>query len=76
MDRLVVGVTFSEARGGYVGTCEALGQPIVALSLGNLRRRAEALLGGQPIVVLHLDKLARRERDQRRSGGQAGTWPR
>jgi hypothetical protein len=79
MDRVVIAVTFSEERGGYVGTSEALSQPIVALSLGSLRKRAEALLPEQPIVVLNLDKAARRERDQRRRrGGYGGAeqWPR
>jgi hypothetical protein len=77
--KLMISVTFDEARGGYIGTCPELSQqPVVALSLGGLRRRIEQLLfpDDDVIVMLHLDKLARRERDQRRRGGVAGVWPR
>ena len=42
-DRLEVSVTFDE-RLGYVGTAPELREPVVALSLGGLRRRIEALL--------------------------------
>jgi len=39
--RLEVSVTFDERR-GYVGTATELRAPVVALSLGGLRRRVEA----------------------------------
>ena len=64
-DRLEVSVTFSAER-GYIGTSPVLRQPIVALSLGGLRRRIEALLMSDS-VVLHLDGLAERERHRRRA---------
>jgi hypothetical protein len=46
-------------------------QPIVALSLGGLRRRIEiALLPDDPIITLSLDRVARRERERRRQQAQ------
>jgi hypothetical protein len=77
-DRLEVSVSFDEGR-GYVATAPELRSPVVALSLGGLRRRIEALmLPDDVIVMLNLDRAARLERDQRRRGGQAerGVWPR
>jgi hypothetical protein len=68
-DKLVITVTFDETRGGYVGTAPELRAPVVALSLGGLRRKAEALFhrpDGAAIVVLNLDRGARLERDRRR----------
>jgi len=45
-----------------------LRQPVVALSLGGLRRRIEALMvPDEPIVVLQLDGLAERERHRRQA---------
>ena len=67
-DRLEVSVTFSAER-GYIGTSPVLRQPIVALSLGGLRRRIEALLMPDS-VVLHLDGLAEQERHRRRAQAQ------
>jgi hypothetical protein len=64
--RLEVGVTFDERR-GYVASGPRLRQPVVALSLGGLRRRIEiALLPDDVDVKLVLDRKARFERDQRR----------
>jgi hypothetical protein len=40
-ERLEVSVTFDERR-GYVATAPELRAPVVALSLGGLRRRIEA----------------------------------
>jgi hypothetical protein len=40
-ERLEVSVTFDERR-GYVATAPELRQPVLALSLGGLRRRVEA----------------------------------
>jgi hypothetical protein len=69
-NRLQVSVTFDEKRGGYIGTAAELRQPVVALSLGGLRRRVEALmLPEDVIVVLELDRGARLERDRRRLTG-------
>jgi hypothetical protein len=61
---------FDERR-GYVGSHPELRSPGVALSLGGLRRRIEALmLPDDPHVVLQLDIRARRERDRRRQQAQ------
>jgi hypothetical protein len=63
-ERLEVSVTFDE-RHGYVASAPELRQPIVALSLGGLRRRIEiALLPDDVRVVLQLDE---RERHRRRA---------
>jgi hypothetical protein len=76
-EKLVIAVTFDETRGGYVGTAPELRAPVVALSLGMLRRRAAELIPANSIVILNLDRAARRERDQRRRGGAGpGAWPR
>jgi hypothetical protein len=65
-DRFEVSVTFDERR-GYVATAPVLRAPVVALSLGGLRRRIEALLLPDDVVItLNLDRVARRERDRRR----------
>jgi hypothetical protein len=65
-DRFEVSVTFDERR-GYVATAPGLRAPVVALSLGGLRRRIEALLLPDDVVItLNLDRVARRERDRRR----------
>jgi hypothetical protein len=64
--RFDVAVTFDERR-GYVGTAPDLRQPVIALSLGGLRRRIEALMSPDEVIVtLNLDKAARLERDRRR----------
>jgi hypothetical protein len=64
-DRLEVSVTYAAER-GYIGSAPGLRQPIVALSLGGLRRRIEiALLPDDVHVVLRLDHLAERERRRR-----------
>jgi hypothetical protein len=65
-DRFEVSVTFDERR-GYVASTPELRQPVLALSLGGLRRRIEALmLPDDVIVMLNLDRAARLERDRRR----------
>jgi hypothetical protein len=59
--------TFDELR-GYVATAAELRQPVMALSLGRLRRKIEiALLPDDVDVRLVLDRAARLERDRRRS---------
>jgi hypothetical protein len=64
-ERLEVSVTFDE-RHGYIASAPELRQPIVALSLGSLRKRIEiALLSDE--VVLQLDGLAERERHRRQA---------
>jgi hypothetical protein len=61
-DRLIVNVTFDEKR-GYVATAPELRVAVVALSLGGLRRRIEALMVPDNVdVKLILDR--RRERDR------------
>jgi hypothetical protein len=65
-ERLEVSVTFDERR-GYVGTAPGLRQPVLALSLGGLRRRVEERLIGEDLEIrLVLDRAARLERDRRR----------
>jgi hypothetical protein len=66
-ERLEVSVTFDE-RHGYVGSAPELRQAMVALSLGGLRRKIEALLLPDDVrVVLQLDGLAERERHRRQA---------
>ena len=66
-ERFEVSVTFDAER-GYVASAPELRQPVVALSLGGLRRRIEvALLPDNVRIVLQLDGLAERERHRRRA---------
>jgi hypothetical protein len=59
-ERLEISVTF-DARHGYIGhRAPELRQPVVALSLGGLRRRIEALLMPDNVRgILQLDRAAR-----------------
>ncbi len=69
-ERLEVSVTFDERR-GYVASAPELRSPVVALSLGGLRRKIEALLLPDEVrVVLQLDGLVERERHRRRALAQ------
>jgi hypothetical protein len=69
-DKLTIAVTFHPER-GYVGTAPDLRQPVVALSLGGLRRKVEALISPDEVTVtLSLDRAARLERDRRRLTGR------
>jgi hypothetical protein len=69
-DRLTIAVTFDQAK-GYVGSSPDLRAPVVALSLGGVRRKVEALMSpDEVIVVLSLDRAARLERDRRRLTGR------
>jgi hypothetical protein len=69
-ERLGVSVTFVPAK-GYVASAPELRQPVVAVSLGGLRRRIEALLLPDDVVItLNLDRAARLERDRRRLTGR------
>ena len=66
-ERLEVSVTFDAER-GYIASAPELRQPVVALSLGGLRRKVEALMvPDEPIVVLQLDGHAERERHRRQA---------
>ena len=66
-ERLEVSVTFDE-RHGYVASAPELRTAVVALSLGGLRRKIEALMvPDEPIVVLQLDGHAERERHRRQA---------
>ena len=68
-DRLDV-LTY-DAGCGYIATAPELKVPVVALSLGGLRRKVAALLlPDQPIVMLQLDGLAERERHRRQAQAQ------
>jgi hypothetical protein len=63
---LEVSVTFDER--GYIGSAPELRQAVVALSLGGLRRKIEALLLPDEVrVVMQLDGLAERERHRRQA---------
>src|SRR5258708_27667573 len=65
-ERLEVSVTFDEH--GYIGSAPELRSAVVALSLGGLRRKIEALLLPDEVeIVLQLDGLAERERHRRRA---------
>jgi len=69
-DKLSIYVTFDPER-GYVGTSPELRAPVVALSLGGMRAKIEALMSpDEVIVVLNLDRAARLERDRRRLTGR------
>jgi hypothetical protein len=66
-ERLAVSVTFDERR-GYIAGAPELRSPVVALSLGGLRRKVEALMVPDSVdVVLQLDGLAERELHRRRA---------
>jgi hypothetical protein len=65
-EKLSIAVTFRPDQ-GYVGTAPELRQPVIALSLGGLRAKVEALMSPDEVIVtLNLDKAARLERDRRR----------
>ena len=69
-DRLEVSVSFDERR-GYIGSAPELRSPVVALSLGGLRRKVEiAMLPDNIRVVLQLDGLGEQERHRRRAQAQ------
>jgi hypothetical protein len=66
-DRLEVSVTFDAER-GYVATAAELRQPVLALSLGGVRRRVEERLIGEDLEIRPvLDRAARLERGRRRA---------
>ena len=68
-DRLEVNVTFDER--GYIGSAPELRSAVMALSLGGLRRKIEALLLPDEVeIVLQLDGHAERERHRRRAQAQ------
>ena len=65
-DSLEVNVTFDER--GYIGSAPELRWPVMAVSLGGLRRKIEiAMLPDDVRVVLQLDGRAERERHRRRA---------
>jgi hypothetical protein len=69
-DKLSIAVTYDPAK-GYIGSAPELRQPVIALSLGGLRRKIEAaMLPDEVMVMLQLDKAARLERDRRRLTGR------
>ena len=66
-ERFEVTVTFDERR-GYIASAPELRLPVMALSLGGLRRKTEiAMLPDDVRVVLQLDGLAERERHRRQA---------
>ena len=69
-DKLTIAVTFNPDC-GYVGTSPELRAPVVALSLGGLRAKVEAVISPDDVIVtLNLDRAARLERDRRRLAGR------
>ena len=64
-DKIAIAVTFNPDC-GYVGTSPELRAPIVALSLGGLRRKIQALISPDEVIVT-LNKAARLEREAPRS---------
>ena len=77
-DRLDVTVTY-DASCGYIATAPELKAPVVALSLGGLRRRIEIALKPDDVdVMLQLDRAARQEWRWRKGGkqGREQAWPR
>jgi hypothetical protein len=63
--------------GRYIASAPELRQPVTALSLGELRRRIEALMLPDVDVRLMLDRSAERERNRRRAQAQqAARWRR
>jgi len=67
-EKLSIAVTFNPDC-GYVGTSPELRAPVVALSLGGLHAKVEALISPDD-VTLNLDKAPRLERDRRRLTGR------
>ena len=66
-ERLEVSVTFDE-RHGYIGSAADLRSPVMALSLGGLRRKIEGLmLPDEVVIVLQRDGLAEREWHRRQA---------
>jgi hypothetical protein len=59
-----VDVTWNEK--GFVATAPELRQPIVALSLGGVKQRFQAIFPHVPRIDFHLDKSAQAEVDDRR----------
>ena len=60
--RLEVTVSYDAER-GYVASAPELRQPVTALSLGDLRRRIDALmLPDDPVITLILHRTAERRR--------------
>ena len=78
-ERLAINVTFDQQR-GYIAAHPELQAPVVALSLGGLRRKIDEMLIGEDVDVrLTLDRAARVERDARRDAGanrQRHVWAR
>jgi len=57
-DKTAIAVTF-HPEWGYIGSSPDLRQPIIALSLGGLRRKIEiAMAPDEVMVMLNLDKAA------------------
>jgi hypothetical protein len=61
-----VSVTY-DAKRGYVASAPELRAPVVALSLGGLRRKVEAVVLPAAGIILQLDGLAERERQRRQA---------
>ncbi len=55
-ERLEVSVTFVPAK-GYVASAPELRQPVVAVSLGGLRRRIEALMLPDDVIVANPSRI-------------------
>ena len=59
-------INVSWCRRGFIGSAPELREPVVALSLGGLRRKIESLMVPDSVELrFHLDHQATRERDAR-----------
>ena len=67
----LIRITGSQLNRQHIASAPELKAPVVALSLGGLRRRIQALMLPDEVrVVLQLDPAARLERDRRRQQAQ------
>jgi len=67
-DEMHVNVTWCPR--GFIGSAAELKEPVIAVSLGGLRRKIESLMVPDSVELrFHLDQQATRERDARRWGG-------
>jgi hypothetical protein len=65
--QIEVSVTY-DAKRGYIASAPELREPVVALSLGGLRSKIEALMSpARAGIILQLDGLAERERHRRQA---------
>jgi hypothetical protein len=69
MSEMHINVSWSPR--GFIATSTELREPVIALSLGGLRRKIESLMVPDSVELrFHLDHEATRQRDLRRWGGR------